>query len=165
MDELITIRQAKAADYDRIVAVMDLWRGRPVRAALPRLFLDHFWPTSLVAEHGGELAGFLVGLLSPGRPGEAYIHFAGADPRVRRSGLGRRLYEAFFELARADGRIVVRAITSPGNHGSIAFHEALGFSVTGPVADHNGPAADRIVFQRRLDQQRGDDTAQQRPDR
>ena len=150
---------------------MDDWWGRPVRAVLPRLFLDHFAPTSLVAEdtagseHTGDtggtgdgdaggtggLAGFLVGFMSPSRPQEAYIHFAGVSPRHRRTGLARRLYARFFELARADNRRVVRAITPPQNEVSIAFHSSLGFTVTGPIRDYHGPGADRFVFERRLD--------------
>jgi predicted GNAT superfamily acetyltransferase len=125
--------------------------GSPVRSALPRLFLDHFAPTSLVAEQDGDLAGFLVGLLSPARRAEAYIHFVGVAPAFRGSGLARRLYSRFFELAAADGRTTVRAITSPRNHGSIAFHQAMGFTASEPIADHNGPSAARVLFHLRLD--------------
>lgn len=138
---------------------MDDWWGRPVRAVLPRLFLDHFAPTSLIAEEPGPggaaaapgLAGFLVGFMSPSRPREAYIHFAGVSPDHRRAGLARRLYTRFFDLARDDGRDLVRAITPPHNEVSIAFHSALGFTVTGPVPDYHGPGADRVLFERRLD--------------
>jgi ribosomal protein S18 acetylase RimI-like enzyme len=155
MKDSVRLRPAEPADYDRIAAVMDGWWGRSVQAALPRLFLDHFHRTSLVAEREDDLAGFLVGLLSPSCREDAYIHFVGVAPALRGSGLARRLYLTFFEHARADGRSVVRAITSPQNHGSIAFHEAMGFTVTGPIADYNGPAADRILFHRRLDAQPG----------
>jgi ribosomal protein S18 acetylase RimI-like enzyme len=151
VDEPVRLRQARPADYDSIAPVMDDWWGRPIQAALPRLFLDHFFRTSLVAEEGDDLAGFLVGILSPSVETDAYIHFVGVDPRLRGSGLARRLYARFFELARADGRSAVRAITSPRNHGSVAFHKAMGFTVTGPVADYNGPSADLILFHRRLD--------------
>jgi L-amino acid N-acyltransferase YncA len=177
-----TIRPAEPSDYDRIVAVIDDWWGRPVRAVLPRLFLDHFAGTSLVAERprpaaahsaaeadaahdsaaqaaGGDggLAGFLVGFMSPSRPQEAYVHFAGVSPFHRRTGLARRLYGRFFQLARDDRRRVVRAITSPQNAASIAFHSALGFTVTGPVRDYHGPGADRILFELRLSDLTGRD--------
>jgi predicted GNAT superfamily acetyltransferase len=65
MEHDIRLRTAEAADYDRIIAVVDDWWGRPLRHILPRLFLDHFHATSFVAEHGGDLAGFLIGFLSP----------------------------------------------------------------------------------------------------
>src|SRR6185369_13159513 len=69
---VFVIRPARAADYDPIAAVVDDWWGRPVLPGLPRLFLEHFHRTSLVAEEDGALVGFLVGLLSPSRPDEAY---------------------------------------------------------------------------------------------
>ncbi|MEU7861109.1 GNAT family N-acetyltransferase [Nonomuraea sp. NPDC049141] len=151
MSESPRLRAAEPGDYDRIVAVVDGWWGRPIRSILPRLFLDHFHRTSMVAEEDGELVGFLVGFLSPSVADAAYIHFVGVDPRLRGSGLGRLLYQRFFELARAGDRTSIRAITSPQNHGSIAFHTAMGFTVVGPVPNYDGPEVDRIVFQLQLD--------------
>ncbi|MBC6467958.1 hypothetical protein [Actinomadura alba] len=74
MDQPIRLCPAHPADYDRIAPVMDDWWGRPVHAALPRLFLDHFFQTSLVAEQGDDLAGFLVGLLSPSTDRMVFRH-------------------------------------------------------------------------------------------
>jgi predicted GNAT superfamily acetyltransferase len=147
---MIQLRTAEATDYDRIISVVDDWWGRPLRHILPRLYLDHFHATSFVAERDGDLAGFLVGFLSPSLHDVAYIHFVGVDPRSRGSGLGRLLYERFFGLAAADGRRVVRAITSQVNSGSIAFHTAMGFTVTGPVDDYDGPGSAKMLFERRL---------------
>jgi predicted GNAT superfamily acetyltransferase len=146
----IALRAATAADYDRIVAVVDDWWGRPVRHALPRLFLDHFHDTSLVAERDGELAGFLVAFMSPSNPDDAYIHFVGVSPRSRGSGLARRLYETFFDRARTEGRRVVRAVTAAHNSASIAFHTAMGFTVTDPIPGYDGPSDVKVVFRREL---------------
>lgn len=124
--------------------------ARPVLGALPRLFLDHFHRTSLVIDEPAGLPGFLVGILSPSEPQQAYIHFAGVAPHARRLGLAELLYDTFFALARADGRTTVSAVTAPVNTGSIAFHRALGFSVTGPLAGYNGPGRDLVRFERAL---------------
>ena len=159
------MRAAVVADYDRIAAVADEWWGRPILQVLPRLFLDHFHATSLIAERGadggddgagadggesGALAAFVVGFFSPSASGVAYIHFTGVDPALRGRGVARDLYERFFAMAAADGRSVVRAITSPVNSGSIAFHAAMGFTVTGPVPDYDGPGDAKMVFERGL---------------
>jgi ribosomal protein S18 acetylase RimI-like enzyme len=146
----VTLRTATSADYDRIAAVVDDWWGRPVSHALPRLFLDHFHATSTVAEAGGDLTGFLIGFLSPSLPDTAYIHFVGVHPDCRGSGLARRLYERFFALAAADGRTVVQAVTAPVNARSIAFHSALGFTVTEPVVGYDGPGDVKVCFKRSL---------------
>ncbi len=149
-DEAPPSRMARPGDYDAIAAVVNDWWGRPVLGAIPRLFLDHFHRTSLVVEDADVLLAFLVGILSPSDPGQAYIHFVGVAPRARGLGLGRRLYEEFFALARDDGRTRVKAITAPVNTASIAFHRAMDFTVTGPVPDYEGPGRDYMVFERRL---------------
>ncbi|OLT25864.1 GNAT family N-acetyltransferase [Nocardiopsis sp. CNR-923] len=146
----VSIRTARPSDHLRIIGVCDAWWGRPIADVLPRLFLDHFHTSSLTAEVGEELAGFLVGFASPSRPEEAYVHFVGVAPEHRRSGLASRLYTRLTKVARVDGRSVVRAVTSPVNARSIAFHRALGFTVTGPHTDHDGPGEDRMVLELRL---------------
>jgi len=150
MEHDILVRTAAAADYDQIIAVLDDWWGRPVRQALPRLFLDHFHATSFVAERDGDLAGFLIGFMSPSMPDAAYIHFAGVHPHFRGNGLARVLYQRFFELAAADGRRVVSAVTAPRNTGSIAFHTAMGFTVTEPIPGYDGPSSGKVLFERCL---------------
>ena len=146
----MTLRTAMPADYDSIAAVVDDWWGRQVSHILPRLFLDHFHATSTIAEAGDDLAGFLIGFLSPSLPDEAYIHFVGVHPGHRRGGLARVLYERFFALAAADGRTVVRAVTSPVNARSIAFHTALGFAVSDPTPGYDGPGDVKVRFDRPL---------------
>jgi ribosomal protein S18 acetylase RimI-like enzyme len=143
---VVEIRTARPEDYDPVAAVVDQWWGRPILAALPRLFFDHFHRTSLVAERDGELIAFLVGILSPSHADEAYIHFVGVAPTMRGTGLGARLYDEFLARAAADGRRTVEAITSPVNEASIAFHRRLGFTVRGPVPAYNGPGAAMIDF-------------------
>jgi len=149
MEHDIRLRTAAAADYDRIIVELDDWWGRPVRQALPRLFLDHFHATSFVAERDGDLAGFLIGFMSPSLPDAAYIHFVGVHPHFRGNGLARLLYQRFFELAAADGRRVVRAVTAPRNTESIAFHTAMGFTVTEPIPGYDGPSSGKVMFERR----------------
>ena len=105
-----------------IIETADAWWGGPITSALPRLFLDHFHPTSVIAESSDQHVGFLVGFLSPADSSAAYIHFAGVDPSHRRHAVGRRLDQHFFALARAAGRSEVTAITSSLNQDSIRFH-------------------------------------------
>jgi ribosomal protein S18 acetylase RimI-like enzyme len=118
---------------------------------LPKLFFIHFDGTSFVAEDAdGELLGFVCGFLSQTEGDEAYIHFVGVSPDERGEGLGRALYERFFEEARSQGRNVVRCVTSPTNGGSVAFHEALGFEVERTIPDYDGPGEDRVLLVKRL---------------
>ena len=141
----MTIRHAEPGDYPRVVAVIDeWWGGRPMAAMLPKLFFVHFRDTSFVAEEDGELAGFLCGFRSQTFDDEAYVHFVGVSPARRGSGLGRELYERFFEAVAP--RSVVRAVTSPLNERSIAFHRAIGFEVEQVVEDYDGHGSARALF-------------------
>jgi ribosomal protein S18 acetylase RimI-like enzyme len=143
----VTVRAAQPADFGRIKAVIDEWWGWPVSDMVQRLFLDHFFATSLIAEEpGGALAGFVVGFHSPSVQDLAYIHFTGVAPEQRRTGLARDLYARFFAAARDAGCAKVQAITSPLNEGSIAFHRSVGFSVSEPIPDYDGPGLERVVF-------------------
>ncbi|MGN9841752.1 N-acetyltransferase family protein [Nonomuraea sp. H19] len=144
------LRTATPADYDAIAAVADAWWGRPILHALPRLFLDHFHRTSLVAEGPGGMAGFLIGFISPSETDEAYIHFVGVSPGARGGGVGRAMYERFFDLARRHDRHVVKAITAPVNTASIAFHRRMGFAASDPVPHYNGPGTTLVTFSRPL---------------
>ena len=103
----------------------------------------------MIEEQAG-LVAFLVGILSPAEPDQAYIHFAGVAPHARRGGLARLLYTGFFAMDRADGRRTVSAVTAPVNSASISFHRAMGFAVAGPVPGYNGPGQDLMVFTRAL---------------
>ena len=152
----LDVRVASPDDYDQIVAVIDHWWGRPVVAGLPRLFLDHFWNTSRVAEDELGLAAFLVAFMSPADPRVAYIHFVGVRPDHRQTGLARALYSTFALYAEGQGGRELRAITAPGNTASIRFHERLGFAVGEVANDHNGPGRGMVTFRRELHLPRDD---------
>lgn len=146
------IRHAEPADYGRVIGRVNAWwGGRDMAPMLPQLFFVHFEGTSYVADdEEGQLAAFLIGFLSQTDPDEAYIHFVGVSPEHRGGGLGRQLYERFFDDARAAGRTRVRCVTSPANAGSVAFHEALGFTSERVAHDYDGPGEDRVLFVKTL---------------
>ena len=55
----------------------------------------------------------------------------------------------FEEDSRAAGCTRLKAITTTGNEGSIAFHRATGWSVSN-IEDYAGPARPRVVFHKSL---------------
>ena len=143
------VRHAEPADYGRVIEVIDhWWDGRSMAAMLPKLFFVHFRDTSFVAEDDEGLAGFLCGFRSQTYDDEAYIHFVGVDPATRGSGLGRTLYERFFEAVAP--RTTVRAVTSPVNERSVAFHQALGFEIDRIDPAYDGDGEARVLLVKRL---------------
>jgi GNAT superfamily N-acetyltransferase len=154
------IRNITPDDYVPIIEVVDhWWGGRPMAAMLPKLFFVHFRETSFVAEVNGDLVGFLVGFLSPALTDEAYIHFVGVHPEHRNLGVGRALYERFFDSARSAGRHYVRCVTSPANSVSIAFHRSMGFQLRertedgrqlSVYPDYDGPGENRVLLAKEI---------------
>jgi ribosomal protein S18 acetylase RimI-like enzyme len=144
------IRNAEPADYLRVTAVVDeWWGGRQMAAMLPKLFFVHFRDTSFVAEdEDGDLAGFLCGFRSQTFPDEAYVHFVGVNPGIRGGGLGRELYARF--CAAVSPRTIVRAVTSPINQRSVAFHQAIGFEVERIDEHYDGTDQARVLMVKRL---------------
>jgi ribosomal protein S18 acetylase RimI-like enzyme len=148
----VEIRHAQPSDYGRVIGRVNAWwGGRDMAPMLPKLFFVHFEGTSFVVDdEAGQLAGFLIGFDSQSEPDEAYIHFVGVAPEQRGNGIGRALYERFFDEARSHGRTVVRSVTSPVNESSVAFHKAMGFEVERIAEDYDGPGEDRVLLVRRL---------------
>ncbi|HEY6961456.1 MAG TPA: GNAT family N-acetyltransferase [Gaiellaceae bacterium] len=145
----LVIRNAEPEHYARVIGNVDeWWGGRNMAPMLPKLFFVHFRDTSFVALDGERLAGFLCGFRSQTYDDEAYIHFVGIDPAYRGAGIGRALYERFF--AAVAPRRVVRAVTSPQNRGSIAFHEAMGFDVSEVDDGYDGRGEARVLLVKRL---------------
>lgn len=156
------LRHAREGDHGAIVDAIGRWwngYGPHLTQLMPRLFLQHFAGTSWIVEsEAGELGAFLVGFRSQDHPEQAYIHFVGVDPELRNGGLGRGLYELFFEQMRELGCTEVHAITGPLNRVSQQFHAAMGFTAHGdePVdgvmayRDYDGPGEHRVAFTRPL---------------
>lgn len=144
------IRNIRVEDYSRVISVLnDWWGGRTMAHLLPRLFFEHFQPTSFVIEKENELVAFIIGFISQTNPKEAYIHFVGVNPEYRKLGHANRLYDLFIKTVQQLGCSEVHCITTPVNTVSIAFHEAMGFDVQ-LIKDYGGEGQDRIVFSKNI---------------
>ena len=87
----------------------------------------------LVAENGGEIAGFAYAGAHRERPAYRWTAEASVylSERYRGRGLGRALYEPLFALLEEQGyRTVLAGIAIP-NPASVALHASLGFEEVG----------------------------------
>jgi GNAT superfamily N-acetyltransferase len=141
-------RPLTKADFDQIVQVIDRWWGGPTSALAHPIFFYELGRLARVVEREGVLAGFLLGFICPDAS-VGYIHLVGIHPEHRRHGVGRLLYSAFEEDCRREGCHQLKAITTLGNEGSVAFHQSLGWSMA-EVEDYAGPGRQRIVFSKAL---------------
>lgn len=114
------------------------------------MFFVEFGDTAFVARDSasGEIVGYLLGFVAP--TGDGYIHFVAVRDDSRTIGLGRTLYAAFEKIARDRGAVALKAITSPENEGSMAFHRRLGFTEMTRVEDYGGSGRTRVVMRKPL---------------
>lgn len=91
---------------------------------------SHAW---LVAESGGEVAGYAYG--SPHRTRAAYASSCDVavyvDPGRARQGIGRALYSELLPVLAARGFHAAFAGIALPNEASIGLHEAMGFTPVG----------------------------------
>ncbi|GAA1121489.1 MULTISPECIES: GNAT family N-acetyltransferase [Kitasatospora] len=123
------------------------WGERDLRSLHLDALVHEFGETWLVARADDGIHGYLIGFTTP--DGTGYVHLVATRDDTRGTGLGRRLYATFAAIAHRHGARRLKAITSPGNTGSIAFHRSLGFEATA-VEDYSGPGRTRVVFHRPL---------------
>jgi len=151
----LTIELATVADIRAVVADHGrFWGDRDLRALHQLPLVHEFGETCLVARLGGEIVGYVMGFVTPA--GTGYVHLIATGADARGLGVGRQLHEEFARAARGQGARRIKAITSTGNSGSIAFHTGIGFDAE-IVEDYNGPGEPMVVFRRDLaDQPPGD---------
>ena len=156
----VRFRRPTDADHPALIGRMnEWWGGRKMQQLFPRLWLQHFTATSWIAEDAdGPAARVPRRLHQPDHPDEAYVHLIATDPNRRGRGLGRALYERFFEDARARGADRVTAIdlarqpdlasASTGRWGSRPDDGPARMHLYGTRAypDYDADGEDRVVF-------------------
>ena len=132
-------------DYERFWGDRDL----PRYLHHPMFFLE-FRDTAFVARDrgSGQIMGYLLGFVAP--TGDGYIHFVAVRDDSRSLGLGRMLYQTFEKAARGRGAVALKAITSPENERSAAFHKRVGFTEMLRAQDYGGSGRTRIVMRKPL---------------
>jgi ribosomal protein S18 acetylase RimI-like enzyme len=126
----IRIRNGRPSDHEKVISIMpDWWDGRDLTSMLPKVFFIHFHNTIYCAELKNEFVGFLVGFFSQTDEQVGYIHFVGVHPGYRKTGIGRLLYQKFYDACKINNRSIVKSCTSPINKLSINFHKRIGFEI------------------------------------
>ncbi|AYC37032.1 MULTISPECIES: GNAT family N-acetyltransferase [Streptomyces] len=144
----VRIDRADVSDLHQVLADhARYWGERDLRALHLTALVKEFGSTCLVARAEDGIRGYLFGFVTPDRTG--YVHLIATRDDTRGTGLGRTLYEAFTAAARSQGAVRLKAITTPANTGSLAFHRSLGFQDR-LVEDYDGPDRPRVVFTRDL---------------
>lgn len=142
------ITSAGVSDFNQVLADHHrYWGDRDLRSLHLLALVQEFGETCLVARAEDGIRGYVFGFVTP--TGTGYVHLIATRDDARGTGLGRRLYAAFADAAQRQGAQRLKAITSVGNTGSVAFHRSLGFDAK-TVDDYNGPGQAMVVFHRVL---------------
>ena len=146
------------ADFDQILReIVDFWGDERTLFLHHPMFINEFGNSAFVFKEGEKVIAYLFGFIAQTGP-VGYVHAIGVRRSHQRKGLGRRLYEHFTEFARKHGCKELKAITSPTNKDSIAFHRSIGMELSGEpneegipmVRDYSGPGVDRVVFRKKI---------------
>jgi GNAT superfamily N-acetyltransferase len=141
-------------DYFQILEQLDqFWDGRDTRHLHHPFLIHEFGNSAFVARLGSQVVAYLFGFISQTEP-VGYVHTVAVRASARRQGLAQQLFGRFVEFARQHGCKHVKAITTPSNSSSIAFHKSLGMQLLGEpssdgvpvVFDYMGRGAPRVVF-------------------
>lgn len=156
----VTMSRCTRADFDEILAKLDAFWGsadphrlETIRHLHHPMFVEELGDLALVVREDGHVVAYLLGFVVAAKR-LAYVHLVAVRRDHQRSGLATRLYRHFMDAARARGCACIKAITSPSNRESIAFHARLGMEAIGEagpdgiavVPDYSGPGVHRVVM-------------------
>jgi GNAT superfamily N-acetyltransferase len=141
-------------DFDQILTEFnEFWDSDRTLALHHPTLINEFGNSAFVIREGQKVVAYLFGFLSQTSP-IGYIQLLSVRQGYRKQGLARRLYDHFTGFALVHGCTKLKAITSPVNTLSIAFHKSIGMMPTGKdtidgipvIKDYSGPGKDRVVF-------------------
>jgi L-2,4-diaminobutyric acid acetyltransferase len=92
---------------------------------------SHFRDTAIVAEHDGQLHGFVTGYRVPGRENVLFIWQVGVSPDGRGRGLGQQMLHKLVE--RVSDVTTLETTVTPDNEASAAMFERLARSLNAPI--------------------------------
>ena len=152
------ITRCTKADFDQILNdYSQFWDHDRVTQLHHPTLINEFGDTAFVIKDGDKVAAYLFGFFSQSGP-VGYTQLISVRQGYRNRGLARQLYVHFEKIAREHGCKKLKAITSPVNKGSIAFHSSIGMMPTGAdledgvpvIRDYSGPGRHRVVFIKEL---------------
>lgn len=130
----LRVRPADELDIDAIVSIDEKISGRYRPEVWERrigYYLRRDPESSVVAESGGEVVGFMLGEVRSGEFGleepTGWIEVLGVDPDHRGKAVGRHMAEAMLAHFRAQGAQSVRTLVDEDMAEIRGFFAALGF--------------------------------------
>ena len=152
------IANCTRADFDQILRELaDFWGNERTLALHHPMWFREFGNSAFVVREAETVVAYLFGFVAQTGP-YGYVHLIAVRKSRRGRGLGRLLYERFTCFVQEHGCLEIRAITSPTNAESIAFHQSMGMEMLGSpnedgipvVEDYSGPGLHRVLFRKSI---------------
>ena len=116
-----------------------------------RRFAEAEGAITLLAEEGGELAGFVIVQIEPsGDRAAGYVVTLDVAPACRGKGLGRRLMAEVESRAASAGASVMELHVYEGNAAALRLYEGLGYAKAGIRPGFYGRALDAVVYRKQI---------------
>lgn len=133
--DAVRIRPADELDIDAIVAIDEKISGQYRPEVWERrigYYLRRDPDSSVVAESGGKVVGFMLGEVRSGEFGleepTGWIEVLGVDPGQRGQAIGRRMAEAMLAHFKSQGATSVRTLVDEEMGEIAGFFTSLGFA-------------------------------------
>ena len=128
MSDSITFRTLGPSDLDTLLSVRDGLFDNPVDPMHARAFLDD--PLHVIvlgfADHDAVAMATGTVLLHPDKPPSMFVNEVAVREAWQRLGIGRRVVEEVFAVARARGCQGIWLGTEPDNTAALALYRGLG---------------------------------------
>ena len=154
----MNIEKCTISDYFKITAnISDYWGSDRTLSMHHPMFVYEFGNSAYVITVENQVIAYLFGFIAQTSP-TAYVHLVGVHKDFQKKGIGTRLYNHFIAYAKEKGCSKLKAITSPANALSIAFHKKIGMRLLGAkkahgievVSDYSGIGRDCVVFEKEI---------------
>jgi GNAT superfamily N-acetyltransferase len=154
----MTIDHCTRQDFEQILSdIVEFWGTNAVLSVHHPTLVEEFDSTAFVIRDSGKVVGYLFGYFAQEKP-YFYIHLVAVRDSHKGQGIASRLYRHVEQMARAHGMSALKAITGVGNTRSMAFHQSMGFELTGNaerdgvrfVENYSGLGKDRVVMVKSL---------------
>lgn len=125
----IRVRRLVSRDVSLVREVSRTFKGSARPDDELRRYLDNPANYFLVAETGGEVAGFLTGYRlerADRSAGQMFVYEVEVDRAARRTGVGSALLKEIQEIARREGTFEAFVLTSRGNDAARKLYASTG---------------------------------------
>lgn len=147
--ERLTIREAKISDLDTVHSIELTCFGQDAYGpALLQIYQMVSPNTFLVAEHEGNVIGYVIGTLEARDKG--HVVSIGVHPNYRKRGVATALLNEVISRFNARGVKIVKLEVRVSNLPAINLYRKLGFEITGTVEKYYSDGEDAYMMMKSL---------------